>query len=149
VRRTITITSEPPGALCWLNGREVGRTPVTVDFLFYGTYDVQLTRDGFEPLLTQGKADPPWWDNIPIDLAAEAVPGEPRADQRWHYVMQPREEDRPALIDRAQLLREKLLTEAPGPPATSAPAATAPATEPVSAPEPSPATSPGAGDEHP
>ena len=147
VRRTITITSEPPGALCWLNGREVGRTPVTVDFLFYGDYDVQLTHDGYEPLITDGKAEPPWWDIIPLDLASEAMPDEPRADIRWHYVMLPREHDRPALIDRAQWLREKLLREAPAPPA-SAPATapestTAPATEPV------PATAPAAGDEHP
>jgi hypothetical protein len=146
VRRTITITSEPAGALCWLNGREVGRTPVTVDFLYYGNYDVQLTHDGYEPLLTAGEAKSPWWDILPLDMAAEAVPGEPRADIRWHYAMQPRETDRPALIDRAQQLREKLLTEAPAPPATApatAPqAATTPPPEPATAPDSQPGETP-------
>lgn len=116
VRRTITITSEPAGALCWLNGREVGRTPVTVDFLYYGEYDVQLTHDGFEPLLTTGNAKAPLWDSIPLDMASEVWPGEPHADIRWHYVLQPRESDRDALVERAKDLREQLLLEAPIPP---------------------------------
>lgn len=124
VRRTITVTSEPPGALCWVNGAEVGRTPVTVDFLYYGEYDVQLARDGYEPLLTSGKADAPLWDILPLDLAAELWPGETRADIRWHYVLEPRLDDRAGLIDRAAQLREKLIAEAP------APAATAPASSP-------------------
>ena len=133
VRRTITITSEPQGALCWLNGREVGRTPITVDFLYYGDYDVQLTHEGFEPLLTMGKAESPLWDTIPFDLATEVWPAEAHSDIRWHYVMQPREENRDALIDRASQLREKLLSEAPAPPAsaqTQPLATTAPATQP-------------------
>jgi hypothetical protein len=116
VRRTLTITSEPEGALCWLNGREVGRTPVTVDFLYYGKYDVQLTHEGFEPLLTFGEAKSPLWDTLPLDLASEVWPGESHADIRWHYVMQSRETDRDALIDRAQELREKMRLEAPIPP---------------------------------
>src|SRR5689334_12153842 len=59
VRRTLSITSDPPGALLWLNGREVGRTPVDVDFIYYGVYDVQLVKDGYEPLLSSGHADAP------------------------------------------------------------------------------------------
>jgi hypothetical protein len=117
VRRTITITSDPEGALCRLNGREVGRTPVEVDFVYYGEYDVVLEKDGYEPLLTSGAAIPPWWENIPLDLAAEAMPGEPRADIRWHYQLQPRDDDPVGLVERARGLRERVETEFP-PPAT-------------------------------
>jgi len=45
VERTITITSEPSGALVHLNDEEIGRTPVTVPFRFYGVYDVRLTHE--------------------------------------------------------------------------------------------------------
>lgn len=45
VERTITITSEPSGALVHLNDEEVGRTPLTVPFTFYGVYDVRLEMD--------------------------------------------------------------------------------------------------------
>lgn len=150
VRRTLTITSEPDGALCWLNGREVGRTPVTVDFLHYGEYDVQLTHDGCEPLLTTGKADAPLWDTIPIDLVSEVWPAEAHSDIRWHYVLQPRLTDRNELIERAAELRDKLLSEAPIPPGTPTtapdsanspiPAETMPAT---TQPDATPATQPG------
>jgi hypothetical protein len=106
VERTLSITSSPPGALLWLNGREVGRTPIDVDFLYYGEYDVQLVADGHEPLLTSGKANPPWWDSIPFDLFAEIIPGERESRIAWHYDLQPRNDDPQALVDRAQQLRQ-------------------------------------------
>lgn len=106
VHRTLSITSNPPGALLWLNGREVGRTPIDVDFLYYGEYDVQLVADGHEPLLASGKANPPWWDSIPFDLFAEIIPGERESRIAWHYDLQPRNDDPQALIDRAQQLRQ-------------------------------------------
>ncbi len=107
VRRTLVITTEPAGALLWLNDREVGRTPVEVDFDFYGTYDVRLEQDGYEPMMTSGKADAPWWDTVVLDLFAEAVPGTLTSRVEWHYVMQPVDDDREGLIDRARTLREK------------------------------------------
>ena len=114
VRRTITITSTPPNALVWLNGREVGRTPIQVDFLYYGVYDVQLVADGHEPLLSSGEAKPPWWDSIPFDFVAEILPGERTAQVAWHYDMQPRNDDPAALAERARELRGRL-----SPPETS------------------------------
>ena len=107
VRRTISITSDPNGALVWLNGREIGRTPVTVDFLYYGEYDVQLVADGYEPLLTTGQADAPLWDNVPLDLFAEITPGEKHSRIQWHYVMSPRNDDPVALLERAREMRSR------------------------------------------
>jgi hypothetical protein len=46
LERTITITSDPTGALVHLNDAEVGRTPVTVPFTFYGNYTVRLEHPG-------------------------------------------------------------------------------------------------------
>ena len=47
VKRTISISSNPSGALVWVNDREVGRTPVEFEFLYYGEYDLRLERDGY------------------------------------------------------------------------------------------------------
>ena len=118
VRRTITITSEPSGALVWLNSREIGRTPVTVDFLYYGVYDVQLVAEGYEPLLTTGTADAPWWDNVPLDIFAEITPGEKESHIEWHYVMTPRNDDPVALLERAKELRSRVDAAPPNPPGT-------------------------------
>jgi len=46
VERLITVKSTPAGALVYLNDEEVGRTPVTVPFRFYGVYDVRLEHEG-------------------------------------------------------------------------------------------------------
>ena len=105
VRRTITITSDPPGALVWLNDREVGRTPLDVDFLHYGDYDVRLVADGYEPLTTSGLAKPPWWDNVPLDLGAELLPTRLEHHVTWHYELDPLDEDVAALRERAEAMR--------------------------------------------
>lgn len=122
VRRTISINSDPPGALLWLNGREIGRTPVDVDFLYYGIYDVQLVADGYEPLLTSGEAAPPWWDNIPLDLFSELVPGEHESRIIWNYQLQPRNDDPAGLLERARELRQRIAL----PPSATEPAASRP-----------------------
>ena len=107
VRRTITITTEPEGTLVWLNDREVGRTPVEVDFKHYGTYDVRLEHRGYEPMMTSGRADPPWWDNVGLDLIAELIPVDLESRIEWHYVMEPLDDAREALLSRARELRKK------------------------------------------
>ncbi len=42
VERLITVKSKPAGAIVYLNDEEIGRTPATVPFRFYGVYDVRL-----------------------------------------------------------------------------------------------------------
>ena len=114
VERTISITSEPSGALVHLNDQEVGRTPLTVPFLFYGVYSVRLEAEGFTSLWTRRKARAPWWELPPLDLVAETVPGT-RADLQWHFRMEPRPiADEDALVDRARQLRATL-AEGAGP----------------------------------
>ena len=108
VRRTVTITTEPAGALVWLNDREVGRTPLEVDFDFYGTYDVRLEREGYEPVMTFGRADAPWWDIVGLDLVSELVPADLHSRIAWHFELQPLDTDREALLGRARELRSKL-----------------------------------------
>ena len=108
VERTIRITSDPSGALVYLNDEEVGRTPVAVPFLFYGTYDVRLECDGYKPLWTAQKTHAPWWEAPGPDLIAEMIPHH-KTEQRWHFVLEvaPYGDDE-ALICRAKLLRAAL-----------------------------------------
>ncbi len=106
VERTISIDTDPPGALVWLNDREIGRTPVTVHFVYYGTYDVRLELDGYEPMMTFGEAKAPIWDAPGPDFVAEVAPIPLRSTIHWHYVMQPLNEDTDALVERARELRQ-------------------------------------------
>jgi hypothetical protein len=117
VERTIKITSEPEGALVYLNDEEVGRTPLSVPFTFYGTYDVRLEAEGFAPLWTQQEAKAPWWEAPGPDLVAEAVPHN-QTEQNWHFKMQPAANpDADAVISRARQLRATLAQPAATQPA--------------------------------
>ena len=105
VRRTLRISSTPPEALVWVNHREVGRTPLEIDFTYYGHYDVQLTREGSEPVITTAEANPPVWDVIGLDLVFDVMPFESQSVVEWHFDLEPRDDDLDALVDRARALR--------------------------------------------
>jgi hypothetical protein len=87
VRRSLTVKSDPPGTIVYLNGVEVGRTPMTRDFTWYGTYDVVLRKEGYETLKTEGQVIAPWWQWVPIDLFAELLPLRDRRELA--YTMKP------------------------------------------------------------
>lgn len=90
VERTITITSEPAGALVHFADEEIGRTPLTVPFTWYGDYEVILRLPGYETLDTHENITPPLYDVPPIDLVSQAfVPWTYRYNVRRHYELQP------------------------------------------------------------
>ena len=109
VERRLLITSEPSGALVYLNDQEVGRTPLEVPFTWYGTYDVRLEREGYQTLQTEQVAEQPWWEKPGPDLFAEAIPDK-RVEIAWHLKMTPAqpasETDPQRLLDFAKQLRE-------------------------------------------
>lgn len=110
-QRRIVITSEPPGALVWLNDVEIGRTPVEASFLYYGTYDVQVRLEGYEAINTGRTAWAPWYEYPPFDLVAEMSPVPVRTTIRWHFDLTPigtEATNEGALMDRAREMRERL-----------------------------------------
>jgi hypothetical protein len=112
--RVIEVTSEPPGAIVWVNDLEIGRTPCDTDFKFFGTYDVRLALDGYEPLMTSAVAEAPLYELPGIDLVAAALPGKRATKVRWHFVLSPVPESgdkagaERALIERAVELRGRV-----------------------------------------
>jgi len=103
VRRTMTITTEPPGALIYLNDQEIGRSEVTTDFLWYGDYDVVIRKEGFETLETHWLVKPPWYQYPPIDFFAEVLwPTRIHDRHDRHFVLNPRNlPSTQEVIDRA------------------------------------------------
>lgn len=111
-QRTIVVTSEPAGAVVWLNDVEIGRTPVETDFTFFGTYDVRLRLDGYEPVTTSRKTDAPWHEWPGVDLAAAVIPLRFETKIEWHFDLLQAEEFRlesgeaeRLLLDRADEMR--------------------------------------------
>ena len=103
VERLIHVRSEPDGANVWLNGREVGPTPLTVPFTFYGEYDVTLRKDGYQTLHTSRKTEEPFYQWIGVDLIAEVlVPFMLTDEHGWEFVLEPTATPDPnAVIRRA------------------------------------------------
>jgi hypothetical protein len=123
LKRTISVTTEPPGALVWINDVEVGRTPLEMDFTFYGTYDVRLRREGYEPIIASAKADTPIQEQPGIDLLAEAMPVRFHNIVRWHWVLAPLADQGPSgeqdLLTRAAELRARIPAKPETAPAAS------------------------------
>jgi hypothetical protein len=137
--RTITVTSNPEGAAVWLNDRAVGRTPVTVDFVYFGVYDVRVELQGYRPVHGPREAPAPWWEWPALDALAAAVPFDKRTELVWHYELEADPAEDPLLVNRAWATRW-MSEELPLPPA--APTGGAPVPE---ADEPSGSVEDGAG----
>ncbi len=137
IERTISIDSTPPGALVYLNDQEIGRTPVTVPFTFYGKYDVRIEKEGYQSITTLQKAQAPWWEAPGPDIFAEALPGEHSVDLKWNFTLEPTAPTNSAvLIEHAKQLRALTNRELGLPAAT--PAAGEPDAKPIVAPAASP-----------
>lgn len=114
VQRKLTVTSEPSGALVYLNNREAGRTPFTTDFTWYGDYDVVVRKDGFQTITTKKKIAAPWWQYPPVDLFAEITPGQKVDRHTLNFTLTPEQEIAASvLIARATELRKQLPTTQP------------------------------------
>lgn len=89
VERTMTISSNPSGALVYLNGEEVGRTPLKHEFIWYGDYDVELRKEGYETKKVEQPVPAPVWQWIPFDLMADLLPGKKTDQHHYSYDLSP------------------------------------------------------------
>ncbi|MBL8850082.1 MAG: PEGA domain-containing protein [Planctomycetaceae bacterium] len=109
VHRRMTIRTDPPGALVEVDGERLGPTPVSTDFLYYGTREITLSAPGYETLVVKQPVAPPWYQVFPIEFFADnLLPFRVTNRHDFVYRMQPRDpqldvEDR--LMDRARSFR--------------------------------------------
>lgn len=85
VEQTLTLKTDPPGALVTANDQELGRTPVTQDFTIYGNYDLIFRLDGYETLKVHQNVNSPWWMLVPLDLISELQPFWIKDHRRYSY----------------------------------------------------------------
>ena len=68
IERELTINTKPQGASVILNDEQIGQSPVTVSFNWYGDYYVRINKTGYETLDTHQMLKAPWYDHFPFDL---------------------------------------------------------------------------------
>jgi len=110
VERQLTINTKPQGALVTLNDEEIGISPVTVSFNWYGDYDVRISKEGFETLKTHRKLKGPWYDSFPFDFFANCLNPKRIVDSyEWTFELKEKQElERQQLIEDARQLKQQL-----------------------------------------
>lgn len=101
VERRMTIRTEPPNALVVLDGQEIGHSPVSVPFTYYGERQIRLVKDGFETKTVNQTISTPWYEYFPIDFVSEViVPWRIRDERQYTYALDPA-----AMVSTDQLMR--------------------------------------------
>ena len=120
VQRRMTIRSNPPGALVYVDDYQIGTTPVSTDFVYYGTRKIRLIKDGYETLTVRQPFPMPWYLVFPLDFVTETIwPGEIRDERVVDLAMVPAGQvPAEAVVGRAELARR---SAGSGPPVPVAP----------------------------
>lgn len=138
VQRRLTIRSNPPGALVYIDDYEIGMTPASIPFTYYGTRKIRIAKDGYETVVAYERFWPPWYEIFPLDFISEnLVPFEVRDERVVDFQLAPQQIVPPdQLLSRADELR--MATRMPGVmvPQTAAPLSVPPAqgAEPIAPP---------------
>jgi len=109
IQRRMTICSNPPGALVRVDDVEIGTTPVSTSFVYYGTRKVQLSKPGYETITILQPVRTPWYQWPGIDFFSEHfAPGKIHDDRQFSYNLQPAQAvPTDQLLERAEQLREE------------------------------------------
>jgi hypothetical protein len=136
VQRRMTIRSNPPGALVYVDDYQLGTTPVSHDFVYYGTRKIRLVKDGFDTLTVRQPFPLPWYQIFPLDFVTENLwPWEIRDERVVDLAMVPAASAPPELVvARAEQARRGAGSLPPAQPAAVVPMP--PPQQPVPAPPP-------------
>lgn len=107
VRRRMTLRTFPPGAQVFIDDQEIGITPCSTSFVYYGTRKLTLIKDGYKTETLYHKIDPPWYQYPPLDFINENLnPREIRDERVIDVQLVPQEVVAPSsLLQRAEGLR--------------------------------------------
>lgn len=109
VERRYTIRTDPPGATVVVNGEEIGPSPASKSFVYYGDRKVTLVLDGYETKTLIQPINAPWWDNYLTEFFTEnVVPVSMRDEREYKYKLEPAQSPpQGELRDRAEGLRSE------------------------------------------
>jgi hypothetical protein len=108
VERRLTIRSNPPGALVYVDDYPIGTTPVSTSFVYYGTRKLRLVLSGYETLTVLQPIPTPWYEYPVLDFVSEnVVPGEIRDERVVDLQLKPQMiVPSQQLLGRAENLRQ-------------------------------------------
>jgi hypothetical protein len=112
VRRRLTVRSSPPGAQVFVDDQEIGTTPCSSSFTYYGTRKITLIKDGYRTETLHQPLYPTWYEIPPLDFVSENLVVRELRDERVVDVQLVPQEIVPEsrLLERANALRGGAVT---------------------------------------
>jgi hypothetical protein len=89
IRSRVRITSDPPGAAVKFQGVDRGETPVTIPFIWYWYYDIDVAKEGYQTAHAVERFKTPPWFYFPLDFFAELIPIPIPDTKTRHYALKP------------------------------------------------------------
>jgi hypothetical protein len=82
VRKRMTVRTNPAGAMVYIDKQPIGLTPVSTNFTYYGTRNIEIVRDGYRTERFLRKFSPPWYEIPPLDFFSESLWPFEKRDER-------------------------------------------------------------------
>ncbi len=90
VERVLVIRSDPPGARVSVDGKASGETPVEIPFVWYGTREIVLEKNGYLSREVLEPVRAPWWQVFPFDFITDVLLPIPLRDvHELEYTLEP------------------------------------------------------------
>ena len=112
VRRRMTVRTSPPGATVSVDNQVIGTTPAASSFVYYGTREFRIEKDGYRTETIRKRFNPPWYEFPGLDFVSETLwPGEIRDERIIDVELVPKVlEPATDVVQRADSLRTQSRT---------------------------------------
>jgi hypothetical protein len=109
VRRRMTVRTSPPGATVSIDNQLIGTSPAATSFVYYGTREFRIEKDGYRTETIRRKIKPPWYQFPVVDFVSETLwPGEIRDERIIDVELVPAPpENSTEVLGRAEYLRNQ------------------------------------------
>ena len=109
VRRRLTVRTTPPGAVVAVDNQVIGTTPAASSFVYYGTREIRIEKDGYRTETLKRRLNPPWYELPGLDFVAETLwPWEIRDERVIDVELVPKQiEPMEQVVQRADQLRNQ------------------------------------------
>ncbi len=86
VRKTFAVRTDPPGAVVYVDGEEIGRSPIhNVPWFFDGTREITVAKAGYLTERRIVKMRASWFSWFPLDIISELIVPWDIHDRRYYY----------------------------------------------------------------
>jgi hypothetical protein len=73
IRKRMTVRTNPPGAMVYIDKQPVGLSPVSTNYTYYGSRNIEIVRDGYRTERFLRRINPPWYAIPPLDFFTETL----------------------------------------------------------------------------